>query len=78
MIRPEAFSIVGRAGGADSPTLRGRVVLRSFLGSMARYWIETPQGEMIVDDTAFESHPLGDEVTLAMSPERLHLLPAAS
>ncbi len=77
MVRPEAFSILHHASTAEGPVLRGRMVQRSFLGSMARYRVETPQGVMIVDDGAFGSHPLSEDVTLAFEPERLHLLPGA-
>jgi hypothetical protein len=52
-------------------------VQRTFLGSMARYMVETQHGVMIVDDDAFTSRRLTDEVGLALTPERLHLLPAA-
>ena len=76
MVRPEAFSIVGPTSRIDGPVLRGRLVQRTFLGSMARYTVETPQGAMIVDDDAFMARELADDVTLALAPDRLHLLPA--
>ena len=76
MVRPEAFSIVGPTSRIDGPMLRGRLVQRTFLGSMARYTVETSQGAMIVDDDAFMARELADEVTLALATDRLHLLPA--
>jgi putative spermidine/putrescine transport system ATP-binding protein len=76
MVRPEAFSIVGHTSRVDGPVLRGRLVQRTFLGNMARYTVETPQGVMIVDDDAFTPRRLADEVTLALAPERLHVLSA--
>lgn len=77
MVRPEALSIVGQNSRADGPVLRGRLLQRTFLGSMARYTVETPQGVMIVDDDAFKSRELDGEVTLALALDRLHLLPTA-
>jgi len=74
MVRPEAFSFVGRTSGVDGPVLQGRLMLRTFLGSMARYLVETPQGTMIVDDDAITPRKLNDEVTLVMMLDRLHLL----
>ncbi len=77
MVRPEAFSIVGHTSRADGPVLRGRLIRRTFLGSTARYSVETPQGVMTVDEDAFRPRELADEVTLALALDRLHLLPAA-
>jgi iron(III) transport system ATP-binding protein len=77
MVRPEAISIVGPSARVDAPVLKGRLVERTFLGSMARYSIETPQGCLIVDDDAFSAREIGREVTLALALDRLHLLPCA-
>ncbi|TDY16826.1 iron(III) transport system ATP-binding protein/putative spermidine/putrescine transport system ATP-binding protein [Paraburkholderia sp. BL6665CI2N2] len=76
MVRPEAISIVEHTSQVDVPMLRGRLVDRTFLGSMARYSVETSQGLVIVDDHALTSRELVGEVTLALAPDRLHLLPA--
>ncbi|MCO5090742.1 ABC transporter ATP-binding protein [Bosea sp. (in: a-proteobacteria)] len=77
MVRPEAISIVDHAAPGDGPVLRGRLLQRTFLGSLARYNVETVHGVLIVDDDAFKARDLEGEVTLALSPDRLHLLPAA-
>ncbi len=75
MARPESLSILGDGASFDGPFLRGRLVQRTFLGSMARYTVDTPQGQIIVDDHAVANHGEGSEVRLAFSLDRLHLLP---
>ncbi len=76
MIRPEALRIVDEGASSPGPTLSGRVVGRAFLGSMARYTVDTPHGPMTVDDTAHAERPAGGAVTLAVEAGRLHLLSA--
>jgi iron(III) transport system ATP-binding protein len=78
MVRPEAIAIVEPASHVDGPVLRGRLVQRMFLGSMARYTVETPQGVMTVDDDAAKSRESGGDVALALAADRLHLLPATA
>jgi ABC-type Fe3+/spermidine/putrescine transport system ATPase subunit len=75
MVRPEAMRLVTQPTSSDKPILKGHIVRRAFLGSTARYWIETREGEWIVDEAAPEHRPFSDEVTIALSIERLHLLP---
>ncbi|MBV9528293.1 ABC transporter ATP-binding protein [Sphingomonas sp.] len=75
MIRPEACTIMAPAVHPDGLALRGRLIQRTFLGNMARYTVDTPQGPMVVDDDAFTRRTLGDDVTLAVAPDRLHVLP---
>jgi len=74
MVRPEAVSIVGARAAPDGPVLNGQLLQRTFLGSMARYSVETELGTMIVDDDAFISRALGERVTLSLAVDRLHLL----
>jgi ABC-type Fe3+/spermidine/putrescine transport system ATPase subunit len=74
MIRPEALQIVS----APMPAARivpGRIQRHSFLGSMARYWVQTVHGEWIVDEPAPDGRMHVGDVQIKLSVERLHLLP---
>lgn len=75
VVRPEAVRLVTQPTALAGPILKGQVARRSFLGSTARYWIDTPQGQWIVDEGAPDHRPLSDEVTIALSLDRLHILP---
>ena len=76
MVRPEALSIAAAGTCVAGPALKGHVVQRAFLGSTARYTVQTPHGLLTVDDGALAGRPADEGVTLAVAAERLHLLPA--
>jgi ABC-type Fe3+/spermidine/putrescine transport system ATPase subunit len=75
LVRPEAFSIVPKGVANDGPMLSGNLVRRFFLGNAVRYWVDTPVGTMIVDDSIEELRAPGDHVNLSFKTQRLHLLP---
>ena len=72
----DAGRIVDEGTQPSGSILSGRVVGRAFLGSTARYTVDTPHGTMTVDDTAHAERPSGGAVTLSVEAGRLHLLPA--
>lgn len=75
VVRPEAMKLVAQPVGSHAPLLRGQVERRSFLGSTARYWINTMFGTCIVDEAAPDARALSDEVQISLMADRLHLLP---
>lgn len=77
VIRPEAFSIVsGQARVDNSPVIEGAIVRRSFLGSNARYWVNTEFGELIVDEGAPSPVPHAESVKLILRADRVHVISA--
>ncbi|MBS0529873.1 MAG: ABC transporter ATP-binding protein [Proteobacteria bacterium] len=74
VVRPEAMKLVVQPGTFSGPLLRGKVERRSFLGSTARYWIQTAVGTCIVDEAAPDARGLSDDVQIALATDRLHLL----
>jgi ABC-type Fe3+/spermidine/putrescine transport system ATPase subunit len=75
VIRPEAIKFVSTPVQSASAGIPGRILRRAFLGNMARYWIETPVGEWIVDEPTPDSRMRPDEVRLSFIADRLHALP---
>ncbi len=75
MVRPEALSIAATGVCGVEPAVKGHVVQRVFLGSTARYSVQTSHGLLTVDDGAIASRPIDEDVTLAIAADRLHLLP---
>jgi ABC-type Fe3+/spermidine/putrescine transport system ATPase subunit len=75
VIRPEAIKFVSTPIESTSAGIPGRILRRAFLGNMARYWIETPVGEWIVDEPTPDSRMRPDEVRLSFIADRLHALP---
>ena len=75
VVRPEAMKLVVQPAAINGPLLRGKVERRSFLGSTARYWIRTAVGICIVDEAAPDARALSDDVQIALTLDRLHLLP---
>jgi len=73
VVRPEAISFAASASSAAG-AVPGQVQRRSFQGSVARYWVQTAYGEIIVDDPAPSTLHDG-AVQLVFAPERMHLLP---
>jgi ABC-type Fe3+/spermidine/putrescine transport system ATPase subunit len=75
VVRPEAMKLVVQPAAFNGPLLRGKVERRSFLGSTARYWIQTTVGTCIVDEAAPEARAPSDDVQISLALDRLHLLP---
>jgi len=75
VVRPEAIKFVSTPVESSSAGISGRILRRAFLGNMARYWIETPVGEWIVDEPTPDSRMRPDEVRLSFIADRLHALP---
>lgn len=77
MVRPEAVRITAGDIPGATGLLKGTVHRRSFLGSMARYWVEVAGVEWMVDDPSPAGRVHEGEVFLQLTTERLHLLPRA-
>ena len=75
-IRPETVNFAEQ--GATGVTVAGAVARRSFLGDRMRYWVAVDGREWIVDqaDPGATEH-LEGPVTLALRPERVHLIAEA-
>jgi ABC-type Fe3+/spermidine/putrescine transport system ATPase subunit len=75
VVRPEAVALsTGFPAEAGRPTFRGRVKATAFLGGLARYWIEAMGTEWVVDVAAPGERMYAGEVTLALAPDRVHVL----
>jgi ABC-type Fe3+/spermidine/putrescine transport system ATPase subunit len=74
VVRPEAIKFVTTPVETAAAGISGRILRRAFLGNMARYWIETPMGEWIVDEPTPDSRTRPDEVRLTFIADRLHAL----
>jgi ABC-type Fe3+/spermidine/putrescine transport system ATPase subunit len=78
VIRPEALRL---DAGAPSPgavnRIAGTVVTWSFLGGIARYWIDVGAPEPWIADVhaAAERPPLAGPVTVEVAGRQVHLLP---
>ena len=70
-IRPEAWHIAGAEG-----SVHGRVVDRTFIGDRQELLVETALGLQTVLVLGFYSAKIGENVTLAVDPRHIHLLPA--
>jgi ABC-type Fe3+/spermidine/putrescine transport system ATPase subunit len=75
MARPETLRIAHVPTSVAGTVLQGRIERRAFLGSVARYWVRTSEGEWIVDEPASDSAPRQQNVQIVLNAERLHLLP---
>lgn len=75
-IRPEAVRLVESGDpAAGQNVLRGRVTASSFMGSLARYWIEAIGIEWVVDvHLTAPQQLLAGDVTLQVPGERIHVL----
>jgi ABC-type Fe3+/spermidine/putrescine transport system ATPase subunit len=76
VVRPEAIKFVSTPVQAASAGIPGRILRRAFLGNMARYWVDTPVGEWIVDEPTPDSRMRPEEVRMTFIADRLHALPA--
>ena len=74
-VRPEALTLSGPSATADGAVLPGVVARRAFLGDLMRYWVTVDGREWIVDQPdPGASTPLDGPVTIAVRPERIHLI----
>jgi len=70
-IRPEAWRI------DPSGRIRGRVTERTFVGDRQELVMDTVLGPQTVVQLGFQTVKVGDQVTLAVDPQRVHLLPVS-
>ena len=73
MVRPESIKFANAA--VSGTTIPGKILRRSFLGNMARYWVQTPLGEWVVDEPTPDERARPEEVQLTFIANRLHVLP---
>jgi ABC-type Fe3+/spermidine/putrescine transport system ATPase subunit len=78
VVRPETLALTATPPPPDAnrPVLRGRVKTSAFLGVIARYWVEALGMEWIVDQPAPGEGMFSGEVSLVLSPDRMHVLSA--
>jgi ABC-type Fe3+/spermidine/putrescine transport system ATPase subunit len=77
VVRPETITLTATPPqDAGRPVLRGRIKTSAFLGVMARYWVEALGMEWIIDQPAPGEGMFGGEVSLVLSPDRMHVLSA--
>jgi ABC-type Fe3+/spermidine/putrescine transport system ATPase subunit len=74
VLRPEALRLHTRAPDGAVNLLPGRVTASSFLGTLARYWVEAAGLHWIVDVPSPGETVLSGEVFVEVPPERIHLL----
>jgi ABC-type Fe3+/spermidine/putrescine transport system ATPase subunit len=77
VVRPENIALAAPGAiPAERPALRGQVTTIAFLGSLARYWVRALDMEWIVDQPSPGEEVFAGEVSLLLSPDRVHVLPA--
>ena len=74
VLRPEALRLHGARPESGETVLRGRVRTASFLGTLARYWIDAEGLSWIVDVPSPGEGLLDGEVFVEVPRERIHLL----
>ena len=74
LLRPEAVSLSPRPPGAAQNVVRGRITRMSFLGTLARYWVEVDGHEWMVDVPAPGEGSLQGIVYLVVPKERIHIM----
>jgi ABC-type Fe3+/spermidine/putrescine transport system ATPase subunit len=78
VLRPEALRLHGTAPERGENVLRGRVRTASFLGTLARYWVEAEGLSWIVDVPSPGEAVLSGEVFVEVPRDRIHLLDEAT
>jgi iron(III) transport system ATP-binding protein len=73
VVGPEAWRITDPAQDG----LRGRVRERTFIGDRQELVVDTALGVQTMVNLGFDTIGVGDELTLAVDPRRIHLLPEA-
>lgn len=74
VLRPEAIRLHARPPQGAANVLRGNVTAASFLGTLARYWVEAAGLQWIVDVPSPGEGLLSGEVFVEVPRERIHLL----
>ncbi len=76
VLRPEAVQLRReRPPGVDN-VLAGRIAAMSFLGTLARYWVDVDGMRWIVDVPSPGDETMSGDVFLEVPPERIHILNA--
>jgi ABC-type Fe3+/spermidine/putrescine transport system ATPase subunit len=78
VLRPEALRLHGSRPERGGNVLTGRVRTSSFLGTLARYWIDAEGLSWIVDVPSPGETMLSGQVFVEVPPERIHLLNESS
>ena len=76
VLRPEAIRLHAHAPAGAPNVLRGRITAMSFLGTLARYWIDAAGRQWTVDVPSPGEAVMHGEVFLEIPRERIHLLAA--
>lgn len=71
-IRPDDIEIVSTTESDN--TVKGTVLVRTFLGKSYQYEVETALGSLLVNDENSDVYQSGDEVTLYFAPEKIILV----
>ncbi len=74
LLRPEAIRLFPRSPEAGENVVRGRITRMSFLGTLARYWVDVGGNEWMVDVAAPGEGVLHGAVYLVIPKERIHLM----
>ena len=74
LLRPEAIRLHRLPPQQAPNVLRGRIAAVSFLGTLARYWVEVNGMRWTVDVPSPGEDVLDGEVYLEIPPERIHVL----
>ena len=74
VLRPESVQM-RRQLSAGANAVPGRVAAMSFLGTLARYWVDVDGTQWIVDVPSPGDDVLSGDVFLEIPPERIHVLP---
>ncbi len=76
LLRPEAIGMSPHAPAHTENVVRGRITRMSFLGTLARYWVQVDEMVWIVDIPAPGEGILSGPVYLTIPKERIHILAA--
>ncbi|AZP04346.1 ABC transporter ATP-binding protein [Jeotgalibaca ciconiae] len=71
-IRPDDIEVVSTTESDN--TVKGTVLVRTFLGKSYQYEVETALGSLLVNDENSDVYQSGDEVTLYFAPEKIILV----
>jgi ABC-type Fe3+/spermidine/putrescine transport system ATPase subunit len=74
LLRPEAIRLHRQAPPGAQNVLPGRIRAASFLGTLARYWVEVHDASWIVDAPSPGEGLLSGEVYVEIPRDRIHLL----
>ncbi len=74
-VRPEALALRLTSAARDGIVISGQVARRAFLGDLMRYWVNVDGREWLVDQPdPGASVPFDGPVSIAVRPERVHLI----